>query len=128
VTITKDGGDYVITNPKIVLNRDQTLLVVSFAQLQKIISASGFPRAITFDMDLTKLVEVLHDFTTTHSVFVVLKQSGTLYVAVNGHVSTTPSDETDDIWRVKTAAHASTWWLQNPDKPFEAITTSLVHN
>jgi NAD(P)H-hydrate repair Nnr-like enzyme with NAD(P)H-hydrate dehydratase domain len=125
VTITKDAGDYVASNPKLALNRNNTLLVVSFAQLQKTITASGFAKAITFDMGVVKLVEVLHEFTTRYSVLLVVKQLDTLYIAVNGQVSTTPSDGTDDIWRVKTAAHASVWWLQNPDKPFEAITTSL---
>ncbi len=126
VAITKDAGDYVTASPKLVLNRDKTLLVISFAQLQKLLVSCKFPKAVTFDMGVVALVDVLHEFTATYSVFVVIKQLDTLYVACNGQVSTTPTTEVDDIWRVKIAAHASVWWLQNPDKPFEALTASLL--
>lgn len=127
VTITKDAGDYVVSNPKLVLKREKTLLVVSFAQLQKIIAGSSFAKALTFDMDLLKLVEILHNFTITHSVCITLKHLDTLYVAYGGQVSTTQTTEIDEIWRVKMAAHASVWWLQNPEKPFEAISCSLTN-
>ena len=29
------------------------------------------------------------------------------------------------VWRLKVAAYASVWWLQNPSKPLEAITTAV---
>jgi hypothetical protein len=28
------------------------------------------------------------------------------------------------VWRIETAATAAVWWLQNPSKPFEALTTA----
>ena len=125
VTLTKDTVDYVTASPKIIQDRPDTLLILSFAQLQKLGGSLKFETAFTHDMDLLRLVDALHEFTTRYGVLIVTKQSDTLYIAVEGQVSTTPDDR--EFWRVKTAAGASTWWLQNPEKPFEAITSSVAH-
>lgn len=127
VTITKDAADYVVANPRVALDRENTLLVVSFAQLQKIFIQSNFEQAITYDMDLLKLAAVLHDFTLRYPVAIMVKQLNTIYTAFEGQVSTTSLPEAE-IWRVKTAAHASVWWLQNPSKTYNALTTSLIQH
>jgi len=126
LTITKDALDYFTRTPLLVLDRPETTLVLSFAQLQKIASSAHFPKAFTFDMDLIRLVEVLHEFTTDHSSNIIVKHLDTILVASNGQISTTKISKDKKIWRVATAASASVWWLQNPEKPFEALTTSLV--
>lgn len=126
LTITHDAADYFIPNPAAVLNRADTLFVISFAQLQKLAVNAKFPTAFTFDMDFLRLVDALHEFTSHHAVFIVTKHLDTLFVAVNGQVSTTKLGKDRPIWRVKTAAHASVWWLQNPSKPFEALTTAVL--
>ncbi len=126
LTITKDGGDYFINSPEVLLARDDTLFVISIAQLQKLVTKVHFSTAITFDMDLLRLVDVLHEFTLKHQAGIIVKHLQTIFVAVHGEVSSTSLSQDLDIWRVKTAAHASVWWLQNPSKPFEALTTSLT--
>jgi hypothetical protein len=102
------------------------LLVLSFAQLQKLATSAHFPQAFTFDMDFIRLIDTLHTFTTQYSIVIIVKHLDNMFVAVAGQVSTTKLDTDQDIWRVKTAAHASVWWLQNPTKPFEALTSSVV--
>lgn len=126
LTLTKDAADYFIKAPVTLLKRDKTLLVISFAQLQELAASAKFTTAFTFDMDFLRLVDTLHEFTSHYPAGVVVKHLQTLFVAVNGQVSSTKIDPDQDIWRVKTAAHASTWWLQNPTRPFEALTCSLV--
>lgn len=126
VTITKDTVDYLSTTPVVLLNRPNTLLVLSFAQLQKLATKIRFTSAFTFDMDFLRLIDTLHEFTQHHKAAIIVKHTETMFVAVDGRVSTTKLDEDVDIWRVKTAAHAAVWWLQNPHKPFEAQTTSLI--
>jgi len=127
LTITKDAADYFTAAPLILLNRPETTLVVSFAQLQKLATNAHFSRVFTFSMDLVRLVEALHEFTVKYPTNIIVKHLQNIFVAVNGQVSTTKLDEDTDVWRVKTAAHAAVWWLQNPGKPFEALTTSLSH-
>jgi hypothetical protein len=127
VTLTKDAAGYVIASPKSALERPNTLLVLTIADMQKLFIKLSQNTAITYDMGLVKLVEALHDFTVSTKLSVVVKHAGQLIVAVNGQVSTTPTESNnEEAWRVKVAAHAAVWWLQNPSKPFEAITTSLL--
>jgi hypothetical protein len=126
LTLTKDAVDYFAKSPRALLNRPETTLVVSLAQLQQIAVSSQFGTAITFQMDMLKLVDALHQFTQEFSVNIITRHLSSTFVAVNGQVSSTKADSDEKIWRAKTAAHASVWWLQNPQKPFEAQTTSLV--
>ncbi|HEY5442508.1 MAG TPA: hypothetical protein VIJ68_03150 [Candidatus Saccharimonadales bacterium] len=126
LALTKDAVDYFVKAPNALLARPDTLLVLSFAQLQKIATNSRFSAAFTFKMDFLPLIETLHKFTQEHQTALIVKHLQTMFVAVNGQVSTTKLTEDIDIWRVKTAAHATVWWLQNPSKPFEALTTSIT--
>lgn len=126
LTITKDSVDYFTKVPQALLARQNTLLVLSFAQLQKLAMSAHFSTAFRFDTDFLHLVEALHDFTKLYQTAIIVKHLQTIFVAANGQVSTTKLAEDQEIWRVRVAAHASVWWLQNPTKPFEALTTSLV--
>lgn len=126
VTLTQDAVDYVLNAPDQAIDRPQTTLVLSFAQLQKLATSARFTTAFTFDMDLLRLIDSLHEFTTQHAVGIVTKQHDTIFVAINGQVCSTKLTADKPVWRVETAAKAATWWLQNPSKPFEAITTAVV--
>lgn len=125
LTLTQDAADYFTKAPQAVVNRPNTLLVISFAQLQKIATVAKFPQAFTFDMDFLRIIDLLHEFTEQHQAAIIVKHLATIFVAVNGQISTTKLDPDLEIWRVKTAAAAATWWLQNPTKSFESLTTSL---
>lgn len=125
LTITQDAADYFIGAPTTLLARTKTLLVISFAQLQKLAVNAKFPQAFTFDMNFLHLIDTLHEFTQTHQAYVVTKHLDTIFVAVNGQVSSTKLSEDMKIWRIRTAASCSAWWMQNPSKAFEAITTAI---
>lgn len=126
LTLTKDAVDYFAKSPESLLARKNTVLVPSFAQLQKLAVGARFNKAFTFDMDFLRLIDNLRDFTSLHQSTLVTKHLQTIFVAKSGQVSTTKLITDQEIWRVKTAAHAAVWWLQNPTKPFEALTTSLL--
>lgn len=126
LTLTKDAVDYFANSPAILLRRPDTLLAVSFSQLQKLARQARFERAFTFEMDLLRLVEALQEFTRRFPVALIVKHLETLFVAFAGQVSSTKLDQERAIWRVATAAQAAVWWLQNPLKVFEAVTASLV--
>lgn len=126
LTLTKDAADYFAKTPEGLLSRNETTLVVSFSQLQQLASSAHFTKPFTFDMDLLRLIDTLHEFTSQYPVAIIVKHLENIFVAVNGEVSTTKLDNDIEIWRVQTAAHAAVWWLQNPTKTFEALTTSLA--
>lgn len=125
ITITNDALDHLVLNPDVWLDRDSTIAVTSFGQLQKLAINSKFQKAFTYDMPINNLVENLHLFTTIHSVLIVLKHNKKIYVAKDGEVSTTESNRDNPVWRVETAAKVTVWGIQNPSKLFAAVTTAV---
>ena len=57
--VAQDGVDHFSSSPKLLLDRKETVLVGSLAQLQKIATKVSFPRAFTLNMDLLNLVSTL---------------------------------------------------------------------
>jgi len=125
VTLTKDAVDYITAAPHTVLQRPGTLLVLSLAQLQRLAIASKYPVPIAFSMDLLHVVEWLHGYSAQFAPYLVIKHLSTVFVAVNGQVSTTRVPELWPVWRVRMAAYAATWWVQNPTKVLESLTTAV---
>ena len=125
LTMTKDAVDYMTATPQAVLSRPDTTLILGFAQLQKIATQSRHTTPFTFDMAILRLVEALHEFSATYPAHLIVKHLQNIFVASGGTVSSTKLSEDMEFWRVKTAAHAAVWWLQNPSKPFEALTTAV---
>lgn len=126
VVLTKDSADYFITVAKTYANRPDTTLVMSMAQLQKLATSLGYTEPFRLGMSLVQLTDTLHDFTTNYGLEIVVRHLESVCVGVNGRVSSTKLDNPDEVWRVNSAAKAAVWRLQNPSKPFEALTTSLV--
>lgn len=124
--LTKDAVDYAYSFADTLLERKDTLLVLSLSQLQRLSREVSYPEAITFSMDLIRLVEWLHGFTNRFTIKIIICHLDNFIVASGGEVSTTKI-EAVKVWRVKTAAHASVWWLQHPNKAFEALTTSVIY-
>lgn len=126
LVITRDAVDLVKNDTDALVNRPETTLIVSFAQLQKIFQAVYYPKILTFSMQLLQLVEAVHKFTITYPVTVVVLHRETLLIAHQGNVVTTKWDNPMAIWRGHTAARAASYLLWTPTKPIEAIATSLV--
>jgi hypothetical protein len=124
--ITRDAVDLLRGNTALLLERGNTTFVLSLAQLQKMLQAVYYPKTILFSMQLTTLVETLHKFTISYPVNLVVFHQNQLIVAHDGQISTTPWEDVMMIWRGSVAAKTSVYWLQNLNKPFEAITTSLA--
>lgn len=122
VTLTGDSIDYFLPEPLSLIRRVETALVVDFSQLQKLLTAAKFERALTSDLGIAQIADILHQFSSETSANIVLTHQDTTYIATRSSVSTTPSVSIP----VSIAAHTSTWWLQNPSKPFEALTTAAA--
>ena len=126
LTITKDAADYFMGSPLPLLEREATLLVISFGQLQKLAVSLHFPQAFTTGMDLVRSIYCLHSFTGLYPFHILTRHHDNLLVASGGQVSTTKDERDHPVWRTETAAKAAVWWLQNPSRAFEALTTSIV--
>jgi hypothetical protein len=123
LTLVNDAIEYAIDTPELFIDRPETTLVLTMPQLQKLLTAAKFPEAAKSSMALLQLADLLYKFGLQHPVSLVTYHDGTVVVSVNGQVSST-RDHDADLTTV--AAHAAVWWLQNPTKPFEALTTSLL--
>lgn len=126
LTITRDAVDLVKNSSQALVDRPNTLLVVSFAQLQKLFQSVYYPKVLTFSMQLTNLVEALHKFTITYPVSIAVLHRETFIIASDGKVVTTPWDNPMTIWRGTVAAKAATYWLWSRSKPLEATATAIL--
>jgi hypothetical protein len=125
LTLVNDAVDYAIDTPDLFLYRPETTLVLTMTQLQKLLTAAKFPLAVKSSMALLQLADLLYRFSQEHQVNIVTHHDGAIVVSVNGRLSSTRDHDAD---LTSVAAHAAVWWLQNPAKPFEALTTSLIAN
>lgn len=128
LVITRDAVDLVKNASQALIERPDTLLVVSFAQLQKLFQSVYYPRILTFSMQLASLVEALHKFTITYPVSIAVLHKDYLVVASKGEVTSTAWQNAMAIWRGEVAARAAVYWLWNPSSPLAAATASLLGN
>ncbi len=123
---TRDATDYFLKTPQDILDRQNTLIVLSIEQLQKVAAASHYEEPLLFSMGAALVASWLHEFSAAHQAVLVLCHDGQLFAAHRGRVASQRVTFDDKIWRVKTAARASVYWLQNPAKPFESVVTSFL--
>lgn len=126
LTITRDAVDLLRAAAQQMIDRPDTTLVVSFAQLQKLFQAVYYPKMLGFSMQLLMLVETLHKFTITYPCTIVTFHQGQLIVAHDGRVVTSEFDQPMLIWRGTSATRAACYQLWTPGKPLEAIATSFI--
>jgi hypothetical protein len=125
ITVTCDAVDYLIATPYPVLQRPDTLLVLSFAQLQKLGTAIKYSNAFSFNMDLLRLIDSLHELTKRYKFAVITKHHENLIIAYEGQVITMKLAKELPVWRLNVATFASVWWLQNPTKSEAAFSTAI---
>lgn len=126
VVITRDAIDLVRNDSSMIAARQNTMLILSFAQLQKLFRSLYYPKILTFSMQLMQLVEALHKFTITSPITIATLHQDTLIAAHSGEVATTPWTDPMRIWRGTVAARASAYYTWNPERPLEALTASLL--
>lgn len=125
VVLTRDAVDYVTTAPQSITDRPGTTLVLSLSQLQRLGKALKIPEPVQFSMSLMQLIQWLHRCTLQFPLNIVVHHADAFCVAVAGQVSTTKDTRQRRVWRLQQAAHASVWLIQNPSKPFEALTVAM---
>ena len=124
LTLSGDSFDFFMNCPELLLQRRRTVLAGSFGQLQKLAASSSV--VIKHDMNLSNLVERLHDWSQVVQTAVCLEHDGQAIVAVSGQVSTTPIKNSRTL-----TAYMTVWQLQHPGKLFEALTCAayeLAHS
>ncbi|MGH7157346.1 MAG: hypothetical protein ACREGG_04530 [Candidatus Saccharimonadales bacterium] len=121
LALADDSLDYFLAQPAKLVERENTLLLGDLGQLQKIAS----PSLIQQNADFIKVVEQISDWVSQTNLAVVTTHSNQALVAVKEQISTTLVKQVPD--NADLASYATVWWLQQPEKPFETITSS-IHN
>jgi NAD(P)H-hydrate repair Nnr-like enzyme with NAD(P)H-hydrate dehydratase domain len=122
--ITKDAIEVFSTNPNAILERAETVIIVSFSQLQRMLKENE-AEALQFSMGLVKLVDYLHDLTARYPSTIVTCFEQHIIVAQNGFVSTTKLKNNEiepPLWQLSYACYASCYLTWYPKKQFEALT------
>lgn len=127
LTLTRDAIDLVRGNMPELLEREKTLFVASFAQVQKLFQSVYYPKVLTFNMQLVQFVDALHKFTVTYPVTIATLHKEQLILAHDGQIITMEWQNPLQIWRGITATNMATYLLWNETKPLEAIATSIVN-
>lgn len=126
LTITRDSIDLVKNSPGLLVERPNTMIVASFAQVQKILQGVYYPKIMTFSLPLMQVVEILHKFTITYPCALAMLHKDHIVIAHNGKVVSQEWDSPMRIWRGETAASMASYWLWNSDKPLESAAASIA--
>lgn len=125
---TADAADYIISSPNMVTTQGNLLLVISLSQLQKYLKQRGHKQTATLDSSLPQLTTLLKEINEETGLSIVTKHHDNILFVNNQRVSVTNAKAAPTIWRLRVAVFASVWLAQQPEKPFESITTAVWHS
>ena len=126
IIITKDAVDYAISSyPRQVLRRQETIIVASLAQLQKLIKMAAMKKNIKFEMGITQIANFLANLSVEVSSVIITMHHNHIFLAYGGKVSSTKVISEDRLWQTQTAAFSSVYWIQHPEKTFQALTSAI---
>lgn len=126
ITVTRDAFDLLLESADNLIQRPDTVLVLSLTQLQKLFRKLYYPIIITHSINIVQLVEALHKITITYPASISVLHNEQIFIADNGEVTTTPYTNAIDLIRGDIAVKMAVYWLWNPNKKLAALTTSLV--
>lgn len=104
--------------------RPNTLLVLDFHDVQKLLTNLQFEMAITSDMPASHFARALHEFTKIYPLHFVIMHNQQIWTSSAGKVVTTHT--ITKLSSEQLASVATIWALQQPNKIFESITTAVV--
>ena len=108
-----------------IFNNKSALVVADMATMQKMVINARSLLPVYKGMVLNKLVDTLHNLTKQFSAGIITKIEDSLVFAKEGRV-VSQNGYAGEKWQVDCAVDAAVFWLQNPNKSFEAITTSFI--
>ena len=128
--VTRDSVDLLINTAGKLVEREDTIVVATFAQLQKLFRSVYYPKVLTFSMQLMNLVEAMHKFTITYPVTIASFHQENFVVSQGGRVVTTPIVNTRysplTLWSGEVAVRSALYWAWNSSKPLEAVASAVV--
>ncbi len=120
LVLTGDSLDYFVNDSELLSARDGTVIVGNISQLQKLAQ----PKAVIKQQaDLNQILNMLSIWTSGMEASIVTEHSENIIVCNKDNVSTTKVS--GDKIGAELAAYGAVWSIQQPEKHFEALTTSM---
>jgi len=119
LTLAGDSLDYFFSEPQPIVNRPKTTIAGSLSQIQKLAKTVALKQSA----DLVQILNMLSIWTADTDANIATGHSGQIIIARKGKISTTPAKNREV--NEEAGAYASVWSLQQPKKPFEALTTAV---
>ena len=126
IIITRDAVDLLLESASELVNRQDTVLVVSFSQLQKLFQKIYYPVVLTHSMNTVQLVEAIHKFTISYPTTIALVFQNQIFIADNGLVTSTPLSNPMSFIKGNLATKMAAYWLWYPNKKLAALTASIL--
>lgn len=132
LVLARDSVDLLAPEASNWLNRPNTIIIASMAQLQKLFRSIYYPRMILLSQPLVPTIETLHKFTITYPVTLLTFHQDNIIVASGGEVSTTHLVDTSyspiSLWSGQLAARVAALNLYNPKQNFTATTAAILQH
>lgn len=129
--ITRDGVELLATEAKNWLERPQTFVVASMAQIQKLFQAVYYPRMVLLSQPLIPVIETLHKFTLSYPVTLVTFHQNNIIVAHSGNIVTTALVDTSyspiSLWSGQLASKILALNFYNPSHALEATSAAVLY-
>lgn len=122
VTIAGDSLALALDTPTQLFEQNQLTLVLELDMLQRLLNAIRYPMTMRSDQNIYQLADLLHALTQSYPWAVITQHEGFFFVAYAGDVSTTPKTNQSLL---AAGSAGSLWRIQQPAKPFAAITSGL---
>lgn len=100
------------------------LFVLDFNQLQKLLIKLKSLKPLTSKLNLMQAIEILHDISLKYNLKIITNLHSNIIVAVSGKISITKINP-EINWSIKTAIQATSWLINQPQKPYETLTSSI---
>jgi ADP-dependent NAD(P)H-hydrate dehydratase / NAD(P)H-hydrate epimerase len=121
LALTGDSLDYFLSSGRI-LDRENTAVLADFGRLQAMAKHNRPNPPLTHNMGLYELVKALAQWSSEVSAIIVTYLEGSVIVAAQEKVSTTPVKSVD---YPKLATFLAVWQLQNTKKLFEMLSCAV---
>lgn len=119
--VTSDARSSLPTTYKDILSRENTVLIINLAGLQKVAAELKLTEPITSTTGNIKLAESLHTISMHHPATIIYLQNDTAWTSSKNRISSTPCQAPENA----IATSITVWFIQNPHKVFESATTAL---
>lgn len=96
ILLMRDAVDLAISGDNVEnwLEKGNIVLFVSIAQFKKILKAVYYPKVINITAPVMQLIEVVHKFTLSYSLTLVIPYGGFIILAKNGKVMSVKMNQT----------------------------------